>query len=106
MVALTGRDCVGLRDRVLADRLEDQITSLIAHVLRVDAGLPRAGLSGIETQPDVVVAVGLGSFRIDGSGQLDAGGKELKSVGAVNVSVGITNADGLADTEAGRRRRG
>jgi len=90
VVALTRGHCIRLRDRVLAYRLQDQITRLLAHVVGVEAWLASAGLTGIEVEPDVVVAIWLGDLRVDGARQFDAGGEQAQAVGVVDVGVGVT----------------
>ena len=106
MIALTRRDRICLSNRVLAGWLEDQITTLLAHVVGVEAGLTRTRLSWIEMKANVEVSICLGSLQVDGSCQIDAGGQQLEAVGAVDVGVGIADADWLDDGEARWRHLG
>ena len=59
VITLTRGHRVGLGDRVLADRLKNQITGLLARVATVETGLASAGLAGVEAEPNVVVTIGL-----------------------------------------------
>ena len=106
VIALASRDSILSCDRVLADRLQQQITLQLAQVAPVQAGLARAGLAGVEAKTNVVVPILLGALFFDGAAHLDASGQQLEAVGAVYVGVGIGNADRAARRRAGMRRNG
>lgn len=65
VVSLACRNRIRLRDRVFADRLKDQIARLLADVVGVKALLAAAGLSGVEVEPNVEVAIWLRPFKVD-----------------------------------------
>jgi hypothetical protein len=67
VISLAGRNRIRLRDRVLADWLKDQIAGLLAQVVGVKAWLAAAGLSWVEVEANVEVAVWLRPFKVDGA---------------------------------------